>query len=121
MRTFHGAAVLVIVVVASASPAPAQRQMEALGRGVVAIRQGGDKGGVFVAWRLLGGDDQGISFNVYRGEGGAARKLNDQPISNVTFFVDQAAPTGEQLVYSVRPLVAGKEGEPSPGFVLTAN
>ena len=47
-----------------ASTACAQRQMEALGRGVVAIPQDGGK--VFVGWRLLGTDPDDIAFNVYR-------------------------------------------------------
>ena len=42
--------------------------MEALGRGVVAIPDGGGK--VFVGWRLLGTDPDDIAFNVYRSTGG---------------------------------------------------
>ena len=44
--------------------AAAQRQMEHLGRGVIAIK---DKSShVFVSWRLLGTDPDEIAFNVYR-------------------------------------------------------
>ena len=45
----------------------AQRQMENLGRGVVAIHQGGGK--VFVSWRLPGTEPEEIAFNVYRQSG----------------------------------------------------
>jgi rhamnogalacturonan endolyase len=50
----------------------AQRQMENLGRGVVAIHQADGK--IFVSWRLLGTDPENIAFNLYRkSEGGAGR------------------------------------------------
>lgn len=51
---------MIFVFVAEASP---QRQMEKLGRGVVAINQSGGK--VYVGWRLLGTDRRDIAFNVY--------------------------------------------------------
>ena len=107
--------VLVITSVATAQ----QRQMEWLGRGVVAIRQ--DDGGVFVAWRMLGTDPDAIAFNVYRGEGAQAAKLNDEPIADVTFFVDKTAPAGQKHSYTVRPVIDGKEQEPSAAFGLAAD
>ena len=55
------------------------RQMEKLGRGLVAIHQ--DDGKVYVGWRLLGSDPDGIGFNVYRSsDGGAPVKLTPRPI-----------------------------------------
>ena len=42
------------------------RQMERLGRGVVAINCGDH---VFVSWRLLGTEPQDTAFNVYRQAG----------------------------------------------------
>ena len=47
-------------------PAPIvhARQMEALGRGVVAIKQ--EDGNVFISWRLTGTDARDIAFNLYR-------------------------------------------------------
>ena len=54
------------------SPALAQRQMESLGRGVVAIPKDGGK--VFVGWRLLGTDPDDIAFNVYRSSGSAPHR-----------------------------------------------
>ncbi|NQT82837.1 hypothetical protein HQ563_07435, partial [bacterium] len=65
----------------------AQRQMEKLGRGLVAINQGGGK--VYVGWRLLGTDPDNTAFNLYRSTGGGDPiKLNDQPITDSTNFVD---------------------------------
>ncbi len=42
----------------------AERQMERLGRGLVAVHVGG--GGVYVGWCLLGTDPEGIAFDLYR-------------------------------------------------------
>jgi rhamnogalacturonan endolyase len=111
MKRISIAAVLILTTLPSV--AAAQRMMENLGRGVVAIRQEPQK--VFVAWRLLGTDADDIAFNVYRGD----KCLNDKPITDVTFFVDQSAPAGATK-YSVRPVVAGKEQEPSKPFDLPA-
>ena len=56
--------VAALAVLALVAPAMAQRQMEQLGRGVVAIHQG--DGRVFVSWRLLATDPAGTAFNLYR-------------------------------------------------------
>ena len=95
-----------------AGAASADRQMEALGRGVVAIPEAGGK--VFVGWRLLGTDPDDIAFNVYRSTGGAAPvKLNPEPLRNATNFVDNDAPSKEALAYFVRPVHDGREGRPA--------
>jgi rhamnogalacturonan endolyase len=66
----------------------APRQMERLGRGVVAVNQGDGK--VFVSWRMLGDDPEATAFNLYRATTGAKpAKLNAKPIADVTFFVDE--------------------------------
>jgi rhamnogalacturonan endolyase len=99
--------------------ASAQRQMERLGRGVVAVRQ--DEGRVWVGWRLLGTDDEGLAFNLYRSAGGArAVKLNDKPLSGPTNFVDSAADASKSNSYFVRPVLKRREGEPSAAFTLAA-
>src|SRR5688572_6883215 len=74
---------------------PAERQMEYLDRGLVATPQ--NEGRVFVSWRLLGTDPEGIGFNLYRSQAGNERvKLNEAPITEATCFVDQAA-NGNQM------------------------
>src|SRR5271155_1753341 len=98
----------------------AQRQMEPLGRGIVAVPQ--DAGKVFVGWRLLGTDPDDIAFNVYRATAGAAPvKLNSEPIRNATNFVDTGANSREALSYFVRPLQEGRELDASAPFALPAD
>jgi rhamnogalacturonan endolyase len=97
----------------------AQRQMERLGRGVIAVNQGGGK--VFVSWRLLGDDPEATSFNLYRGTTGAkAVKLNARLIADVTFFVDEKADLTKAVSYFVRPVIKGREREASKAFTLLA-
>ncbi len=100
----------------------APRQMEKLGRGVAALNEGAGK--VWIAWRLLGTDPDDTAFNVYRvTDGGAPAKLNPAPIRNVTFFEDTAADLTKVNAWQVRPVIAGREGEPSRDFLnkLAAN
>ena len=98
----------------------AQRQMEALGRGVVAISQGDGK--VFVSWRLLGTDPEDSAFNVYRSTAAAAPvKVNPEPLRTATNLVDTSADLKQALSYSVRPVQDGREGEPSAPFRLPAS
>ncbi len=98
----------------------AQRQMENLGRGVVAIHQGGGK--VFVSWRLLGTEPDELAFNVYRASGdGAAVKLNKEPLKDATCFTDEGAKLEQPSSYFVRAVLKGKEQDASAPFKLTAN
>src|ERR1044072_2437522 len=85
MRTF---VVAVLLLSTSFVTANAQRQMEALGRGVVAVRQ--PDGRVWVGWRLLGTDPDALAFNLYRStDGGTAVRLTDKPLSGRTNFIDE--------------------------------
>jgi rhamnogalacturonan endolyase len=80
-----------MIVVAVNPDTIAQRQMESLGRGVVAIRRADNK--VFVGWRLLGTDPDDTAFNVYRSSNSQSLvKLNAKPITTATHFVDGSAP-----------------------------
>jgi rhamnogalacturonan endolyase len=98
----------------------APRQMERLGRGVVAVNQGDGK--VFVSWRLLGDDPEATAFNLYRDTTGAkAIKLNAKPIADLTFFVDEKADLTKAVSYFVRPVINGREREASKAFTLPAN
>lgn len=100
--------------------ANAQRQMEKLGRGVVAVRQ--NDGQVFVGWRLFGTDSDAITFNLYRSiDGSKAVRLNSQPITTTTSFVDAKADLAKSNSYFVRPILKGKEQEASAPFILPAN
>lgn len=52
--------IAVTVLLLVVTTAFAQRQMENLGRGVIALRQSTDS--VFVSWRMLGTDPDNIAF-----------------------------------------------------------
>ena len=98
----------------------AQRQMEQLGRGVVAINQG--EGKVFVSWRLLGTEPNDIAFNLSRATGGAAAvRLNKEPLVAATCFQDTDAKLEQPTAYFVRGVLAGKEQEPGAPFKFAAN
>ena len=100
--------------------AQTQRQMEFLGRGLVAIRTG--EGKVFLSWRLLGTEPDGISFNVYRQSGGgAAVKLNHPALTNATCFTDEGVKLEQPVSYFVRAVVSGTELEESASFQFTTN
>jgi rhamnogalacturonan endolyase len=112
----------------------AQPRMEDLSRGLVGVHQ--PDGKVFLSWRLLGTDEDNIAFNVYRetiypeGEQPidfgiyASRldiqpgtvKLNDQPITDVTWFIDNHPGLHRSTSYFVRSVIDGSEGEPSKAF-----
>ncbi len=92
------------------------RQMGCLGRGVAAVNQG--EGKVFVNWRLLGTDPEGIAFNVYRTTGDARPvKLNSTPIATATCYQDSGVDLTKDNAYFVRPAIHGIEGEMSKPFL----
>jgi rhamnogalacturonan endolyase len=93
--------------------------MERLGRGVVAIRQGDGK--VYVSWRLLATDPDGVAFNVYRQSGDAAAvKLNSESLTGPTHFLDTSFDLSQAAAYSVRPVAGGIEQPQSVAFRLPA-
>lgn len=108
-----------LVLVLIATPIFAQRQMEHLNRGVVAIHQG--NGQVFVGWRMLGNDPDDIAFQVYRNTGGTSVKLNETPISDVTFFVDTTTDLSVSNTYSVKVIVGDMERDGVGSFELAAH
>ncbi len=76
---------------------------EKLGRGVFAFRRTNNV--VRVAWRYKSSDPETISFNVYRD----GKKVNKNPITDVTWFDDCFAWDGKKHVWEVCPL--GKAGK----------
>jgi len=71
---------------------------EKLDRGLVAVSAGPGK--VHVSWRWLSSDKPGVAFDVYRRVGGGRPvKVNRQPITKTTDFMDESAPSGAE--YSV--------------------
>ena len=104
-----------------ASTASAQRQMESLGRGVVAIRE--DDGKIFVGWRLLGTDPDDIAFNVYRSTGSAsAREVEPRALEGRDAFRRQGCEiTGGPLAISSGRCAAVGKGRRVRAFRLPAD
>lgn len=100
---------LLLVSALCLGTATAQRQMESLGRGLVAVRASSTQ--VYVGWRLLGNDPSGIAFNLYRSaNGGAAVKINASPLSATTDHLDTPANLSTTAyTYTVKPVVGGAE------------
>ncbi len=112
--TILGLCVIASVKLRAAAAPP--RQMENLGRGVVAVNEGGGK--VFVSWRLLGTEAEGVAFNLYRATGGAQPlKLNIQPITKATCYQDIGVDLTKDNSYFVRSVINGKEGDMSKPFL----
>lgn len=80
--------------------ANATRQMEALDRGLVAVKTGN---GVFLSWRVLGTDGNATGFNLYR-DGAKIASFDGKAASNYTDAQGTAASK-----YYVRPVVNGVE------------
>ncbi len=75
--------------------ANAQRKMEVLDRGLVAVKV---DNGVFLSWRILGYEWEGVNYNIYRD----GTKLNTEPLE-VSNFED---PNGtENSTYTVSAIV----------------
>lgn len=108
---------LLFVTFAFAKTPP--REMEKLNRGVVAVRFEEKK--VWVSWRLFATDDDKIAFNIYRETDGKSVKLNEKPIQNVTFFVDESANLSKNNAYFIRPVLNKKEQNPSEKFTFSAD
>ena len=103
------------------SAARAQRQVEQLGRGVVAVRPNSTQ--VYIGWRLLGDDPAEVGFNLYRSIGGAAAtRLNGStPITASTNYLDTPGSTAlaGTIAYYVVPVLSGVEQTPSASYLLT--
>jgi len=106
-----------LLLLLAAIPAMAQREMEFLDRGLVAIRQGGGK--VTLGWRLLGSEPANTAFNLYRVSESGNQRVNPQPLTGATHFVDPDA--GSATGYFVRPLVDDRETQPSATAKVMAN
>jgi len=97
-----------------------RRIEEKLDRGMLALATADGK--VYLGWRLLETDPPATAFNVYRAvEGAAPVRLNKSPVVVTTDFVDEQPPAGRPCTYWVRPVVAGKELEPSEKALLPAD
>ncbi|WP_181958233.1 RICIN domain-containing protein [Nonomuraea deserti] len=86
-------------------PSTGAKQMEDLDRGLISARSGN---GNLVSWRLLGTEESGTGFNLYRG----STKVNSSPITGATSYLDGGADAGAS--YTVRAVAGGVEQGASP-------
>lgn len=120
MKRFTVCILLLTFLLLSGKTGKAQRQMEKLGRGLVAFHKGNDS--VYVGWRMLGTDPEDVAFNLYRKTGkNDPVKLNKLPITKTTDFEDTRVDLDLVNVYTVIPVLKGKELESSKPFMLPAN
>jgi rhamnogalacturonan endolyase len=97
----------------------AQRQMEALGRGLIAIPR--VDGSVFLSWRLLGDDPPNVEFHIDRQVGDERPiRLTRLPLNGATNFIDRDPDLTRNAVYSVRPVIDGEEQPACRPFMLSA-
>lgn len=99
--------------------ANAQRMMESLDRGVVAVRN--KEGKVFISWRLLGTEQKDLTFNLYKTVNRKTEKLNKNPITGATHFIDSKTDTTQNIAYFIKSVVKGKETASSKVFKLKAS
>ncbi|NQX02805.1 hypothetical protein HQ447_19265, partial [bacterium] len=94
--------------------------MEFLDRGLIVIRP--DETQVFIGWRMLGTDPDDIAFNLYRSTGNKKPvKLNPQPLTQATSFVDNHADLSQSNAYFIKPVLNGEEQPESKRFTLPLN
>ena len=95
------------------------RIREALDRGMVASAL--DGGRVYLAWRLLDTDPANVAFNLYRSTaGGTPLKVNPEPLTRTTDYVDSGAPRDGEHAWWVRAVVNGREQDEGAHAVLPA-
>jgi rhamnogalacturonan endolyase len=99
--------------------AHAQRQLEQLGRGVVAVRTGTSS--VYVGWRMLGTDSEDVAFNLYRSANGGSPVQLTTNRTQTTDWIDATANLSAANSYFVRPVIGGVEQAPGASFALPAN
>jgi len=110
----------VVALVLTARHAWGQRHLEKLGRGLMAVRANSTQ--VYVGWRLLSTDPDGVGFNLYRSaSGGAGVKLNSRPLTNTTDYLDGGANLSVSNAWYVRAISNGFELTPSAAGGLPAN
>ncbi|WP_281015294.1 rhamnogalacturonan lyase [Pseudopedobacter saltans] len=108
-----------LLFVFSGSQALAQRRMEYLTRGIIAMPTAADS--VFISWRLLATDALQTAFNIYRKyESGKDEKLNKEPLTKGTNFMDAGVDLNKNVIYSVKPVNKGHEAE-AQSYTLKAN
>jgi len=89
-------------------------------RGIVALTV--SEKAVFVSWRLLKDDPLNLAFNVYRKDIGLGDfvKVNKEPVTNSTNFLDETVTGGHGYNYRVKTVINSTEKEtPGETYVFT--
>jgi rhamnogalacturonan endolyase len=108
----------VLLLLLLLSPAAfAQRQMEALGRGLVALRTGVNS--VYLGWRLLGSDPEDTRFNVFRITGGVTNLIAAN-VTNSCNVMDNSAAQASAQAWFVQPVLNGVTQALSATFFMPA-
>jgi rhamnogalacturonan endolyase len=95
------------------------RQIENLNRGLLAMPSGAAN--IYVNWRLLATDPAAIAFNLYRSSNnGAFVKLNANPLTATTDFLDTTANRALVNKYFVKPVINGVEQAQSETYTFAA-
>ena len=119
-RDFTSALITIAATFLFLAEASAGRYMEKLGRGLVAINQG--RGKVYIGWRMLGTDPDDVAFNLYRSTTcGEPVRLNNQPITQSTNWVDTGVDLIQTNSYFVRPVLNDVEQAAGVSFTLPEN
>lgn len=100
---------------------------ERLGRGLIALSAQADQ--VYVSWRMLIDDAPDTSFDLYRQSGsGRPVKLNKQPITRTSDFVDKQVDLSQNQLYllhqggkEVARFVRKADAEPRPYLGIPLN
>jgi len=111
-----------VLAIRSLAPTPLARQMERLGRGIVALRVSDSE--VFVSWRLLATDPDDLAFNLYRRIGNAPPiRLNSQPLTQATCWLDKGVNfhRNQPITYLLRSVRNGKELPATVTLTLSAD
>jgi hypothetical protein len=91
-----------------------ERIEDRLNRGLIALADGRQ---VYLSWRLLASDPDGVAFDVYKGTDARPVKLNKQPVTATTDFTDKGGKKNDK--YWVIPVSDGNQGTPSEKASVT--
>ena len=92
---------------------------EKIDRGLVALCV--SEHTVYVGWRLLIDDPENVAFNIYRKDVGIGdfEKVNVEPVTKSTNFLDETPTPGHAYRYKVKTVVENHEADtPGEGYVF---
>ena len=105
-------------------PAVAQRQMENLGRGVVAIHTAistnANLSTNYIGWRLLGTDPDDTKFNLFRITYNSTNLISAN-VSNTCNYLDGGLSSNLTHTYFIQPILNGATQANSPSVSIPAN